>query len=244
MPLRVSPELEYLQVKWAAHLPYAVAATLLKETLPIDQAVSTSGLRNRVWAVGQELDDMAESAIRGERAYPLSDSKVKIVALAVDSAWLRHRPSRQEQDETKLSQYFPSKRPPPTGRHVNIIAGRAVRDDGCCKVYGYVNREVTSAGEQLKLEAALGNTLAGIARNLLCSGSSRFRHFSHFQVAVQHGYPNLNEQVCPLVGPAHLPFFCAPQAHDFIDGRFGDTAADGHAAPIPPSVVVVESEFV
>ena len=63
------------------------------------------------------------------------------------------------------------------------------------------------AGEQLKLEAALGNTLAGIARNLLCSGSSRFRHFSHFQVAVQHGYPNLNEQVCPLVGPAHLPFF-------------------------------------
>ena len=42
-------------------------------------------------------------------------------------------------------------------------------------------------GEQLKLEAALGNTLAGIARNLLCSGSSRFRHFSHFQFAVQHG---------------------------------------------------------
>ena len=94
-----------------------------------------------------------------------------------------------------------------------------------------------STGEQLKLEAALGNTLAGIARNLLCSGSSRFRHFSHFQVAVQHGYPNLNEQVCPLVGSAHLPLFCAPQAHDFIDGRFGDTAADGHTAPIPPSVV-------
>ncbi|MDL2354516.1 MAG: hypothetical protein QFF03_04595, partial [Pseudomonadota bacterium] len=128
MPLRVSPELEYLQVKWAAHLPYAVAATLSKETLPVDQAVSTSGLRNRVWAVGQELDDKAESAIRGERAYRLSDSKVKIVALAVDSAWLLHRPSRQEEDEAKLSQYFPSKRPPPTGQHVNIIAGRAVRD--------------------------------------------------------------------------------------------------------------------
>src|SRR5471030_2084876 len=34
-------------------------------------------------------------------------------------------------------------------RHVNIIAGRAVRDDGCCKVYGYVNREVTSAATRL-----------------------------------------------------------------------------------------------
>jgi|GEM_PF-2214294 len=149
IPLRVSPELEYLQVKWAAHLPYAVATALLKETLPVDQAISTAGLRNRVWAVGQELDDKAESAIRGERAYPPANSECKIVALAVDSAWLRHRPSREEQDEAKLSQYFPSKRPPPTGRHVNIIAGRAVRDDGCCKVYGYVNREVTSAATRL-----------------------------------------------------------------------------------------------
>ncbi len=32
-------------------------------------------------------------------------------------------------------------------------------------------------------------------------------HFSHFQVAVQHGYSNLNEQVRPLIGPAHLPLF-------------------------------------
>ena len=93
------------------------------------------------------------------------------------------------------------------------------------------------SGEQLKLEAALGNTLTTIVRFLRCSGSSRFRHFSHFQVAVQHGYPNLNEQVCPLIGPVHLPLFCAPQAYDFIDCRFGDTAADRHAAPIPPSIV-------
>lgn len=32
---------------------------------------------------------------------------------------------------------------------MNIIAGRAVRDDGSCKVYGYVNREVTSAATRL-----------------------------------------------------------------------------------------------
>ena len=149
LPGRVSPELEYLQVKWAAHLPYAVATALLKETLPVDQAISISGLRNCVWAVGQELDDATERAIRGERAYPPADSKVKIVALAVDSAWLRHRPSPEEQDEAKLAQHFPSKRVPPTGRHVNIIAGRAVLDDGSCKVYGYVNREVTSAATRL-----------------------------------------------------------------------------------------------
>ncbi|WP_281663191.1 hypothetical protein [Paraburkholderia fungorum] len=149
MPLRGSPELGYLQVKWAAHLPCAVATTLLKEILPVDQTISTSGLRNRLWAVGQELDDHAESAIRGERDYPPADSNVKIAVFVVDSAWLRRRPSREEQDEAKFSQYYPSKRPPSTGRHVNIIAGRAVRDDDRCKVYGYVNREVTSAATRL-----------------------------------------------------------------------------------------------
>jgi len=30
LPKCVTPELEYLQTKWAAHLPYAAATTLLK----------------------------------------------------------------------------------------------------------------------------------------------------------------------------------------------------------------------
>ena len=149
LPLRTSPELEYLQVKWAAHLPYAVATALLKETLPVDQAISASGLRNRVWAVGQELDGKAEGAIRGEQDYPPIDDQAEPVALAVDSAWLRHRFTRLEKEQARvadLSRYKPSL---PRGRHVNIIAGRAVRADGTCRVYGYVNKEVTSAATRL-----------------------------------------------------------------------------------------------
>jgi hypothetical protein len=72
---------------------------------------------------------------------------------------------------------------------------------------------------------------------LLCAESSRFRHFPHFQLAVQYGYPNLNEQVRSLIGPTHLPLFCAPQAYHFIDRRFRDTAADRHVTSITPSVV-------
>lgn len=64
------------------------------------------------------------------------------------SAWTRHRRSRKEQDEAKLWQYYASKRPPSTGRHVKVIAGRAVREKGRYKEYGYVNREVTSAATQ------------------------------------------------------------------------------------------------
>jgi len=66
LPFRMSPELECLQVKWAVHLPYPAATKLMKEILPLDHAISTSGIKNRVCAVGQELDDKVERAIRCE----------------------------------------------------------------------------------------------------------------------------------------------------------------------------------
>ena len=146
VPLRFSPELEYLQ---AAHLPYALATSLLKDVLPVDHAISTFGLRNRVWAVDQELDDKAESPIRGEREYPPIDDQTEVVALAVDSAWLRHRFTRQEKEQARISDLYRNKPSLPRARHVNIIAGRAVRADGSGRVYGYVNKEVTSAATRL-----------------------------------------------------------------------------------------------
>ena len=60
LPTQMSPELEYLQVKWAAHLPYTAAAELLQEVLPIGDSISVTGLRRRVRAVGAELDRTAE----------------------------------------------------------------------------------------------------------------------------------------------------------------------------------------
>ena len=37
---RTTPEFECLQAKWAAHLPYRQANALLKEVLPLDDAIS------------------------------------------------------------------------------------------------------------------------------------------------------------------------------------------------------------
>jgi hypothetical protein len=49
---RVTPELEYLQAKWASHLPYRQAAALLKEVLPLDKGISSSGTRDRILDLG------------------------------------------------------------------------------------------------------------------------------------------------------------------------------------------------
>jgi hypothetical protein len=56
VPQRVTPELEYLQAKWAAHLPYRQATELLREVLPLDKAISLGSTRRRILAVGNALD--------------------------------------------------------------------------------------------------------------------------------------------------------------------------------------------
>ncbi|MBK5091487.1 hypothetical protein IQ287_36730, partial [Burkholderia sp. R-69927] len=53
---RVTPELEYLQAKWAVHLPYRQAAAMLKEVLPLDKGISFSGTRDRIHTLGKQLD--------------------------------------------------------------------------------------------------------------------------------------------------------------------------------------------
>jgi hypothetical protein len=50
VPQRVTPELEYLQAKWAAHLPYRQATELLREVLPLDKATP--------WAAPRRVADL------------------------------------------------------------------------------------------------------------------------------------------------------------------------------------------
>ena len=55
-PTSMTPELEYLQVKWAAHLSYATATALLSEVLPTADTISVSGVKRRVRVAGAALE--------------------------------------------------------------------------------------------------------------------------------------------------------------------------------------------
>ena len=90
---RVTPELEYLQAKWAAYLPYRQAAAMLKEVLPLDRSVSFSGTRNRILDLGKQLDADIERDI-AQLPRSVADEQVRecshVAAVSVDSAWLRN----------------------------------------------------------------------------------------------------------------------------------------------------------
>ena len=155
VPAAVTPELEYLQVKWAAHLSYATAASMLAEVLPIADAISVSGLKRRVRVVGSALD--ASALAGGAADFGPASQPSALSALAVDSAWLRHcEPPRHQ------------------GRHVNLVAGRACFDDGHTRVYAYVHNQVPSAASRLD-EFLAANGVSPIARvTILTDGAGEF----------------------------------------------------------------------
>ncbi|MEA3089103.1 MAG: hypothetical protein QOJ04_445, partial [Caballeronia sp.] len=132
---RVTPELEYLQAKWAAHLPYRQATTMLKEVLPLNKGISFSGARNRIHTLGKLLDADIERDI-AKLPQPATDVQVRessrVAAVSVDSAWLRSC------DQLRSP-----------GGHVNIVTGRATFTDGPPKLYAYVHKEVKSAAARL-----------------------------------------------------------------------------------------------
>ena len=63
VPKRTTPELEYLQAKWDAHLPYRQATELLQEVLPLERGISLGSTRRRILAAGHALDAQIEHDI-------------------------------------------------------------------------------------------------------------------------------------------------------------------------------------
>ena len=154
LPRRVTPELEYLQVEWAAHLPYRQATALLKEVLPLDKAISFSGTRKRIHAVASQLDAQVERDIanspKAVAGAPLRES-ASVACVSVDSAWLNHHSSPKSRQAARAEAQIRSPwSPPPTQeRHVNIVAGRATFAGRAPRVYAYVHKEVASAAARL-----------------------------------------------------------------------------------------------
>ncbi|QYY33888.1 ISKra4 family transposase (plasmid) [Cupriavidus pinatubonensis] len=132
---RTTPELKYLQAKWASQMAYRQATAMLKEVLPLEKGISFSGARNRIRTIGKQLDDDIERDI-AKLPHSVADVRIResrhVAAMSVDSAWLRHCDSQRG-----------------LGRHVNLIAGRATFTDSPPKFYAYVHREVPSAAARL-----------------------------------------------------------------------------------------------
>jgi hypothetical protein len=98
---RASPELLYLETKWASLVPYGVTATLLHEVLPVDHKHSEITVRNHTLRMARRSEQQlgAEQAlfIEGCQAQqdrlPLPDGPLSV---GLDGGWVRRRRAANE----------------------------------------------------------------------------------------------------------------------------------------------------
>ncbi len=57
LPERTTPDLLYLETKWAALMSYGLTVKLLQDVLPIDEPLEAVTMRNHVLTVAQRLED-------------------------------------------------------------------------------------------------------------------------------------------------------------------------------------------
>ena len=121
---RSSPELHYLETKWAALAPYDVTAKLLHEVLPIDQKHSAATIRNHTLraarrseqALGEERVMFVEGAQAERNQLPIPDGPLSV---GLDGAIVRARRGATE---------------PKTGNLFEVIAAKSIlsfRRDDC-----------------------------------------------------------------------------------------------------------------
>jgi hypothetical protein len=54
---KTSPELQYVETKWASLIPFAKSAELLREVLPVDEATSPESIRRTLHATAQRMEE-------------------------------------------------------------------------------------------------------------------------------------------------------------------------------------------
>src|SRR3954468_24628264 len=110
---RSTPELDHLQVRLSALMPYRVAADLLQHLLPIDAGRSPGTLRSHTLRIGKQLADAAAEKLPAAAA----------ITISLDSTFIR------SSEEGK--------------RHLEVRVGNVETIDGGRQVFGAVARAET-----------------------------------------------------------------------------------------------------
>ena len=103
----VAPELAYLTAKFAALAPFARAAGLLAELLPVGGAVNAGTVRNRTRRVGERMARLHPAGAPD----PDIDAVTPAVVIGLDGGYLRSRHRRPE-------------------RNFEVVAGKVLNLDG------------------------------------------------------------------------------------------------------------------
>ena len=125
LPDHVAPERLYLETRWASLVPYAAAAQLLSDVLPIGAGVNATTLRQHVLRVAErveaELPEERPSFIDGcpadWQALPVPEGRIVV---GLDGGYVRDWVERKRNFEIIVGRSLPEDRP---ARYLGLVHG-------------------------------------------------------------------------------------------------------------------------
>ncbi len=119
----VSPELKYLETKWASLMSYGMTADLLKDVLPVGESLNAASVRNHLQAVAQRQEaSLGDEQFAYVDGCPLEWEQLPRpdgpITVGIDGGYVR--------DWSKKKSNF------------EVITGKSVPRDGEAKRFGFV----------------------------------------------------------------------------------------------------------
>jgi hypothetical protein len=127
LPERTLPELQYLQVKWAASMSYGLTLEILRDVFPIGDALGKEAIRNNVVRVARRLDaELGDepAAVQNEIIVEAPPPTITVpLMVGIDGGYVRGRAGKGRKDGC-----------------FEVIVGKSVPAEGDAKCFGFVQR--------------------------------------------------------------------------------------------------------
>ena len=125
IPDHVAPERLYLETRWASLVPYAIAAELLADILPITAGANATTVRRHVLQVAERIEaalprdkcSFTEEGSQDWEALPIPDGRIVV---GLDGGYVRDWTERKSNFEIIVGRSMPEDRP---ARYLGFVHG-------------------------------------------------------------------------------------------------------------------------
>ncbi|MEJ8852924.1 ISKra4 family transposase, partial [Variovorax rhizosphaerae] len=168
LTVHTSPELAYLEAKWAAQVSFASVRALLQEVLPIEQGLHQETIRQHVMATAERLEaqlGLEQFAYDGgsQREIEASPEPPAPITVGLDGGYVRGR-----------------ERLPGANGCFEVIAGKSIPEEGEAKVFAFVHRVDRKPKRRLRAVLESQGILPRQHITFLCDGGDTVRELGAF----------------------------------------------------------------
>ena len=168
LTVHTSPELAYLEAKWAAQVSFASVRALLREVLPIDHGLHEETIRQHVLATAERLEAQLgpeQFAYDGgsQREIEASPEPAAPITVGLDGGYVRGRD-----------------RLPGANGCFEVIAGKSIPEEGPAKVFAFVHRVDRKPKRRLRAVLESQGILPRQHITFLCDGGDTVRELGAF----------------------------------------------------------------